>query len=192
MAEPLPRSPLLMSRHDTALLVVDVQERLIGAIVDHARLVWNIRRLLDGAEVLGLPRLATEQYPRGLGPTVGELSARLGPIPEKLAFSCGGCSGLFDGLQEGRVDKLLVVGIEAHVCVAQTVFDLLAAGFQVSVAADAIGSRNPLDAQIALRRMEAAGAWPTTTEAALFEWCQAAGTAEFKRISQLVRESAPE
>jgi len=190
--EALPRSPLLMAAGDTALLVVDVQERLIGSIADRQRVVWNVRRLIDGAAVFGLPVLATEQYPRGLGPTVPELAQRLGKIPEKLTFSSRACGAGFRDLEGRGILKVLVCGIEAHVCVQQTVLDLLAAGWHVYVAADAVGSRFTADYQIALRRMESAGATITTTEAALFEWCDVAGTPQFKQISALVRETAPE
>ncbi len=187
----LPRSPERMLRGDTALLVVDVQEKLIGSILDGPRVVWNVRRLIDGAKILGLPVLGTEQYPQGLGPTVPELAERLGTPPSKLTFSCGGCPGLFRDLPARGVHNMLVCGIEAHVCVQQTVLDLLADGWRVYIAADAVGSRFDVDYRIALERMDSAGATLTTTEAALFEWCEAAGTPEFKQISQLVRESAP-
>ncbi len=185
----LPRSPELMSRADTALLVVDVQEKLISLIDQHERIVWNIRRLLDGAKVLGVRAVATEQYPRGLGPTTKELADRLGDVPEKLTFSCGGCPQVFEELRDAGIFKILVVGIEAHVCVQQTVLDLLADGFRVYLAVDAIGARYEVDNETALRRMDSAGATLTTTEAALFEWCDAAGTPEFKQISAIVRES---
>lgn len=191
-SNPVPRSPELMSRDDTALLVVDVQVKLLRAIPNHARLVWNIRRLIDGAKLLGLPVAATEQYPQGLGATAAELAERLGAIPAKLTFSCRGCPGVEDAFQAAGRHKVLVVGVEAHVCVQQTVLDLLHAGFRVYVAVDAVRSRFPLDLETALRRMESAGATLTTTEAALFEWCEIAGTPEFKSISALVREAAPE
>jgi len=181
-----------MSREDTALLVVDVQEKLLRLIPDNQRLVWNIRRLIDGAKVLGVSVAATEQYPKGLGPTTDELAKRLDDTPAKLTFSCGGCPDIFGGFQEQGVHKILAVGIETHVCVQQTVLDLLAEGFSVYVAADAVGSRFRIDYETALRRMDSAGATLTTTEAALFEWCDEAGTPEFKEISKLVQEKAPE
>ncbi len=187
----LPRSPELMSAGDTGLLVVDVQEKLLGAIGGHQQVAWNCRRLLDGAKVLGLPVVATEQYPQGLGPTVPELAERLGEVPSKLTFSCGGCPGVFKDLQERGIQKLAVCGIEAHVCVQQTVLDLLAGGWRVYVAVDAVGSRFEIDYRTALSRMDSAGAALTTTEAALFEWCAAAGTPQFKQISRLVREEGP-
>lgn len=190
MTHPL-RSPELMSREDSALLVVDVQEKLIPHIRDHERLVWNIRRLLDGAKLLGVPAAATEQYPQGLGNTVAVLRERLAAPPAKLRFSCLECQSVFDGFAAASRRKILLAGIEAHVCVAQTAHDLLAQGWRVYLAVDAIGSRHVLDADVALNRLAAAGAVLTTTEAVLFEWCYAAGTPEFKQISQLVREEPP-
>jgi nicotinamidase-related amidase len=194
MSEPLKnlaRSPELMSAGNTALLVVDVQERLVRAIASQEGVVWNIRRLIDGAKVLGLPVVGTEQYPQGLGPTVPELADRLGPVPSKLTFSCGGCPEIFDTLRAAGKFNLLVCGIETHVCVQQTVLDLLADGWRTYVAVDAVGSRFNVDHQSALRRMESSGATLTTTEAALFEWCEVAGTPQFKQISRLAREEGP-
>lgn len=187
----LPRSPELMSASDTALLVVDVQGKLVSLIPGHERIVWNIRRLLDAAKLLGVPAAATEQYPQGLGPTAAELAERLGNIPGKLRFSCGECGEIFKDWDDRGLFKVLVVGIEAHVCVQQTVFDLLAAGRRVYLAVDAIGSRFDIDYQTALRRMDSAGATLTTTEAAMFEWCEVAGTPQFKELSRLVRETPP-
>jgi len=187
----LTRSPELMNRDDSALLVVDMQAKLLPLIPGHAPLIWNARRLIDGAKILGVSIAATEQYPQGLGPTTTELTQRLGSIPAKLAFSCGECGQLFSDFRDRGIWKILVCGIETHVCVGQTVHDLLGEGFRVYVAADEVGARGQIDHEIALRRMDSAGATLTTTEAALFEWCGRAGSPEFKRISQLVRESPP-
>src|SRR4051812_43044285 len=96
--DPLMRSPELMSAHDTALLVVDVQDKVIALVPDRSRIVWNARRLIDGAKLLGLAVIGTEQYPKGLGPTVPELAQRIGPMPEKLMFSCRECSAQLDDL----------------------------------------------------------------------------------------------
>ena len=120
-----------------------------------------------------------------------ELAALLGEVPSKLTFSCGGCPELFEELDRRGIHKILVCGIEAHVCVQQTVLDLLAAGWRVFVAADAVGSRFDLDYQTALRRMDSSGATLTTTESALFEWCEIAGTPQFKEISRLAKEAGP-
>jgi nicotinamidase-related amidase len=185
----LQRSPELMNRDDTALLVVDMQAKLLPLIAGHERIVWNVRRLLDGAKILGMQSAATAQYPQGLGPTTPELAQRLGAIPAKLAFSCGERGEIFARWRDLGLWKILVCGIETHVCVGQTVHDLLGEGFRVFVAADAVGARGQLDHDIALRRMDSSGATLTTTEAALFEWCGRAGTPEFRSISQLVKET---
>jgi nicotinamidase-related amidase len=187
----LSRSPELMSAHDTALVVVDVQEKLMPLIAGAKRIIWNLRRLLDGAEAVSLRVLATEQYPQGLGPTVPELAKRLGHVPSKSTFSCAGCEPFAARLAELQVDKIMVCGIEAHVCVQQTVLDLLSCGYRLYVPVDAVGSRYGIDYETGLRRMESAGATLTTTEAALFEWCQESGTPTFKKISALVREQPP-
>jgi nicotinamidase-related amidase len=183
---------MLMTPGDTALLVLDMQEKLLPAVDGGRRVAWNVRRLLDGAKILGLAIAGTEQYPQGLGPTTPELAERLGQLPSKITFSCGGCPGLISGLERKGISKILVTGVETHVCVQQTVLDLLAAGWQAFVAVDAVGSRFELDHFTSLERMNSAGATLTTTESAIFEWCRAAGTPEFKQISKLARELPPE
>jgi nicotinamidase-related amidase len=185
------RSPELMSRADTALLVVDMQEKLVPLIQEHAKVTWNVRRLIDAAQILSLKIAATEQYPKGLGSTVASLAEKLVSPPSKTLFSCRECVASFESWREGKVGKVLVCGIEAHVCVQQTALDLVADGYRVYIAADAIGSRNRFDYDIALRRMELAGCTLTTTEAAIFEWCETASAPEFKQISALVREAPP-
>lgn len=181
-----------MNRDDAALLVVDMQVRLLPLIPRHRRLVWNVRRLLEGAHLLAVPAAGTEQYPQGLGSTAPELAPYLATIPAKLAFSAGECGAIFSTWRDQGRWKIVVCGIETHVCVAQTVLDLLAEGFRVFVPVDAVGARYAVDHDTALGRLEASGATLTTTEAVLFEWCERAGTPEFKGISQLVRQSPPE
>ena len=189
----VPRSPEMMRPQDTALLVVDVQARLLPVMLDAERTVWNARRLLDGAKILGVTAFATEQYPEKLGPTVEELAERIETeIPAKLNFSCGNCESIFGDLKEQGIHRILVCGIETHVCVQQTVLDLLAAGYQVNVAADAVSSRYAIDRDTALRRMEASGAYLTTTESALFELCGEAGSDIFRELSKLFKETPPE
>lgn len=187
--EPLPRSPELMNANETGLLVVDAQEKLLEVIPRRKEVVWNIRRLLDAAAALGVTTAATEQYPEKLGATVPELKQRLEQVPDKLCFSAGACSSIFEGWRSDGLYRVLVAGIETHVCVAQTAFDLLADGWQVYVAVDAVGTRRDIDHDAALRRMEAAGVVLTSTEAAMFEWCRVAGTPEFKKISALAKET---
>jgi nicotinamidase-related amidase len=187
----IPRSPLLLSREQSVLLIIDAQTRLLDAIPQQKRLVWNLRRLVAAAEVLGIPRLATEQYPKGLGPTVAPLADSLAPIPEKLVFSAAGCSELVERLEQHAPRQVVLTGAETHVCVLQTALDLITAGYEIVLPVDATASRFELDYETALRRMETSGVSLVTTEGALFEWCQIAGTSEFKRISQLVKESPP-
>lgn len=188
---PLHRSLELMSVGDTGLLVVDMQGKLLTMISGHERVTWNCRRLLDGAKLLGIPVAGTEQYPQGLGRTTAVLAERLGPLPAKKLFSSRECAAIFYNWRDQGIYKVLVCGIEAHVCVQQTVLDLLSEGFRTYLCVDAIGSRNSLDAEVAVRRMDASGATITTTESALFEWCETAAHPQFKAISALVKELPP-
>lgn len=185
------RSPELMNADDTALLVVDVQEKLIP-LIEHNRLIqWNIGRLLRAANELPVATAATEQYPKGLGNTI-DLGTNLpDTIEQKLMFSCREAASIFSSWSQAGIRKILICGIETHVCIQQTALDLLADGFRVYLATDAIGARHSLDHQTALRRMESSGAILTTTESALFEWCNTAEHAAFKTISALVRELPP-
>jgi nicotinamidase-related amidase len=187
----LPRSPDLMNAEDSALLVVDAQVKLLEIIPQRARIVWNIRRLLDAADALRVPVAATEQYPDRLSPTVPELREPIGAAPNKLCFSACVCGELFDAWRADSRYRVLLCGIESHVCVLQTALDLAAAGFEPYVAVDAVGSRYAIDYEIALRRMESSGVTLTTTEAAMFEWCRTADRPEFKKISALAKESPP-
>lgn len=187
------RSPTMMCIEDTVLLVVDVQQRLVPVIDRATKVVWNCRRLIDGARLLGVDLVVTEQYPQGLGATVDELAQRLeGPRHAKASFSCTSDDAIFDVLRQNEaITKVLLCGIETHVCVMQTALDLLAGSWDVYVAVDAVGSRHRIDHKTALRRLDSSGVTLTTTEAALFEWCSTAAHPSFKEIGQLVRETAP-
>jgi nicotinamidase-related amidase len=191
-AIPPSRSFELMNCDDTALLVVDVQTKLLAAQPMPERLVWNCRRLVDGAAALGVVAAATVQNPEKLGPLVEPLAAKLPPAAGKLAFSCWECGEIFKSWRERNLERVLICGIETHVCVQQTALDLLGAGFRVYVAVDAVSSRHVLDYETALGRMDSAGATLTTVEAALFEWCGRAGTDAFRKISALAKETPPE
>ncbi len=187
----LPRSPELMNRNDSALLVIDAQEKLLSVVPNCDRIVWNIRRLLDAAKELGVAIGGTEQYPERLSPTVPEIKERLGAAPDKLCFSAGVCGEIFERWKDDSRYRVLLCGIETHVCILQTALDLAAAGFETYVAVDAVGTRHAIDHEIALRRMESAGVVLTTTETAMFEWCRTAEGPEFKRISALAKEQGP-
>jgi nicotinamidase-related amidase len=183
------RNPELLSAASSRLLIVDVQDKLLPPISNSARLVHNCRRLLDGAKIVAVPIFGTEQYPQGLGSTTAELATRIGPRLDKVIFSCvpGLAWGQAGDVSDDR-EQVVVAGMEAHVCVMQTVLDLLAGGFRVYVPVDAVASRGELDARIALERMSASGATLTTVESVLFEWCEKAGTPEFKQIQKLIIE----
>jgi nicotinamidase-related amidase len=178
----------LMSAGDTALLVIDVQEKLLPFIPHAEALVRNIAFLVDGAKLLQMPVLATEQYPRGLGPTTPELARRLPNRPDKTAFSCCAVPSIVDSLHRDARVKVVLAGIETHVCVLHTVLDLLALDFRVYIPVDAVAARFSIDHETALRRSKDAGAVLTTTEGCLFEWVGGAGHPQFKAVSKLVQE----
>ena len=183
------KTSLRLTRAKAGLVVVDVQERLLPAMFEPQRVVQNTVRLIQGAAVLQVPIFATEQYRKGLGPTVPEVAAAIpGFAPmEKLAFSACGAPGFIAALKNKRVSEAILCGIEAHVCVSQTCLDLLEKGFRVFVAADAVSSRTPENYRSGLDRMRAAGAVVVSTEMVLFELLERAGTDEFKQILNLVK-----
>lgn len=178
-----------LDRTATGVLVVDIQERLLPAIFERDRVVAETLRLIRGARVLDLPLFATEQYRKGLGPTVPQVAEAIpGFAPfEKLAFSACGAPGLVDAMRARAIKDLLVCGIEAHVCVCQTTLDLLEHGFRPVVIADAVSSRTPENWRLGLDRMRQAGATIASNEMALFELLEKAGTGDFKAILALVR-----
>lgn len=184
---PMPVPRLMLGQ--TAVLLVDVQERLEPVMSRREQLVRRTCRLLEGAAALKVPVLATEQYPRGLGPTLSVLLERI-PEPrrlyEKLRFSSY-VPPVAETLRELNARQVVVAGIEAHVCVLQTCLDLADAGYITAVATDAISSRRLEDKTAAIDRMSQAGVLPTTVESMLFELCREAGTDHFKRIQQIVR-----
>jgi nicotinamidase-related amidase len=183
------KKSLRLTRANAGLVVVDVQERLLPAIFEQQRVIQNTLRLIQGAGVLQVPIFATEQYRRGLGPTVPEVAAAIpGFAPmEKLAFSACGAAGFIPALKTRNVSEAILCGIEAHVCVSQTCLDLLEEGFRVFVVADAVSSRTPENYRFGLDRMRAAGAVIVSTEMVLFELLEQAGTEAFKQILSLVK-----
>ena len=183
------KTSLRLTRAKAGLVVVDVQERLLPAIFEQQRVVQNTVRLIQGAAILQVPIFATEQYRKGLGPTVPEVAAAIpafAPL-EKLAFSACGAAGFVAALKKKKVSEAILCGIEAHVCVSQTCLDLLEQGLRVFVVADAVSSRTPENYRFGLDRMRAAGAVVVSTEMVLFELLERAGTDEFKQILNLVK-----
>jgi nicotinamidase-related amidase len=181
-----------LQREKSVLVIIDVQERLMPAIDRHQELEANVDRLVRGTYLLGVPSLLTEQYVRGLGETVEPIRRAFAetfgfhPI-EKSCFSSLGCAPFEAKLRELDRSQVLLAGVEAHVCVYQTAADLLEAGFEVHLVADAVSSRWPENKEIALRRLVSDGVKLTSTEMALFELLVTSGTDEFRAISKLVK-----
>ena len=173
-----------LERERAALVVIDVQEAFAKAVDRFDEVAAQTAILVQGARVLGLPVLVTEQYPRGLGETVEPVRDALGDAPRlaKTVFSAARAEG-FD--LQGR-DQALVCGVETHVCVSQTAHDLLAGGVEVHVAVDAVSSRTTANREVGLRKMTESGAILTSVETALFELLGEAGSDEFKTIQKLV------
>jgi nicotinamidase-related amidase len=184
----LPRSLELASREDTRLLIVDMQEKFVPVIEEIDGVIENCVKLMQGAKILGVPISATEQYPKGLGTTIPQIAEHLDEVPEKLDFSClNALDWAESGNEPDGRSRVIVAGIETHVCIQQTALDLLAYGFRVYIPADAVSSRRSFDYEVALQRMAESGAVITTTESILFELCQTAAASEFKEISRLVK-----
>lgn len=183
------RHPQILNRRQTALLIVDVQQRINSVVMNGAGVVGNIVKLIETCKIYHLPIFITEQYPKGLGPTEPRILKALEGIQplQKMTFSCCGSAELIEQIRANGITQLIVTGIEAHVCVQQTALDLLAHEFQVHVPKDAVSSRKELDYQTALERMSRAGVVMTTIETALFEMMEEAGTPEFKKISKLIK-----
>jgi nicotinamidase-related amidase len=177
----------------SVLVVVDVQEKLAAAMpVDSMeRLAANAAILLEAAKILGVPVLATEQYPKGLGPTVPKVKEKLGALGvepiEKLDFDACGEPRFMRALLATGARAAVVVGMEAHVCVFQTARELARRGYLTHVVGDAVASRREENRVAGLSLCERAGAVVTVTEAVAFDWLEKAGTEAFKAVSKLVR-----
>ena len=175
-----------LQRDNALLVVIDVQQKLMPVIDSADDVTRNIERLVRGAHVLGVPALVTEQYVKGLGPTIDpvriafEETSGYRPL-EKMCFSAA------EQLAPLGRTQILVAGVETHVCVYQTVLDLLRANLEVTVVADAVSSRAPRNREIGLQRMVSEGAKLSSTEMALFELLGVSGTDEFRAISRLVK-----
>ncbi|PID91373.1 MAG: hydrolase [Bacteroidetes bacterium] len=178
-----------IDRKNALGLLIDMQERLVPHMWEAERLLERTSILLQGLNVLRIPLLTTEQYPRGLGSTIDRLSA-LGNVRdavEKLTFSCCAEPAFMAKLEQAGLGQVIVCGIETHVCVLQTVIDLLEANYTPVVVADCVSSRSPDDKALAIERMRQEGALISSAESLLFELSGVAGTSEFKAISRLIK-----
>lgn len=189
---------MLIRRHASLLLVVDIQEKLAPAIDGSERVIANSIRLLEAARQLGVPAFVSEQYVRGLGPSLEAIRAAAtiettagsgvgARFFEKTHFSCAAEPGVLEQLRAVSRPQAILTGTEAHVCVLQTAFGLHDAGFEVFVVADAVASRHPDNRSAALERLRAGGIHIVTTEMVLFEWLHQAGTDEFRALLPLLK-----
>lgn len=189
-------------RHDhldinrAMLLVIDVQEKILPLVLEPQRLVPAIVKMIDAARVLGIPVLATEQYPKGLGHTVPAIRDALhscgSRVIEKPSFSAWGERSMRDALIALSRNQVIIVGIETHVCVQQTALDLLAQNYTTFVCADAVSGRGALNHSVAIERMRHAGAAVSTVESVMLELCGRTDIPVFKAILEIVKRTAPE
>lgn len=178
----------LLTREGSALVIIDIQEKLLPAMSEGGGLVENIIKLIKFAKIIGLPIILTEQYPKGLGRTIKEirdLLPDLSPI-EKTAFSCLGSPEFRARLEQLGASKLIITGIETHVCVNQTALEALD-NFRVYVIADAVSSRTRENWRIGLERLQREGAIISSAEMIMYELLRDAGTKEFKEASLLLK-----
>lgn len=185
------QNKFMLEPEKAVLLVIDVQEKLCAAMDQDVlrQLTKNIGILLESANELAIPVVFTEQYVKGLGSTLPELKSRVPAAScyEKLTFSCCGNEAFVDQLEESGRTQVIVTGMETHVCVLQTVIELLAEGFDAHIVKDAVMSRSSDNKQTAIEAMVLAGAVPTCTESVVFQLLKIAGTESFKKLSKLVK-----
>lgn len=179
----------ILNKEDVVLLIIDIQERLVPAMKEKDTVVKNCQHLIELAKLYAIPVVVTEQYPKGLGKTVPELQSSLAeykPI-EKTSFGCCGEPVFMTELKKIGRKKVIVTGMETHVCVLQTVMGLLKDGFVPHLVRDAVCSRNEENRDAGIEFMRDAGAVVTCTETVLFQLLKAAGSDEFKKISQRIK-----
>jgi nicotinamidase-related amidase len=181
--------PSLLRRDDTLLVIVDIQTKLLNVMFDKEGLVTNCRKLIQATKLLEVPMLMTEQYPKGMGPTDPQILEVLQGVENitKESFSCCGVDDFNRRIRESGKKQIVVVGIEAHVCVLQTVLDLMHRDYSVFVPYDAVSSRKEGDYRNALDRMRQAGASIGSVESAVFELLERAGTQIFKEVARLIK-----
>lgn len=176
-------------KENTIGLVIDMQEKLLPHMSNPTEVKDNCIKMVKGLNILKIPTIVTQQYTKGLGPTVNEVNELIENFSfiEKNTFSCYRETDFIKVLNKSEKRNVLIMGIEAHVCVLQTALDLLYNNFNPVIVTNAIDSRNPNDKQVAIWRMRDIGCIMTTYESILFELCKEAGTDEFKAISKLVK-----
>ena len=179
-----------LSREHAALAVIDMQEAFRHVIPDFGEVASRIAKAVQGAQLLEVPVIVTEQYPKGLKHTAEEILSHLpkdSKAIEKICFSSCGAEDFQSQLIARNIKQVIVVGIEAHICVAQTVLDLLSAGLEVHLLIDCITSRKRESKEVALARLTQAGAVPSNLEMALFEMMRTADSPQFKAVQSLIK-----
>lgn len=177
---------MLLNKEDSIVLLVDVQEKLYPAVMNSEAIISRCQWVLKLAKTLGVPILASEQYPQGLGGIIAPLSAYFEPQDciSKTHFSCMQEPNYLKSLEQFNKKQLILIGMETHVCVLQSALEMLEKGFEVFVVVDAVSSRNEVDTKYGLKRMKQAGVNLITAEMIFFEWLRKAGTEEFKTLSK--------
>jgi len=178
---------VLIRAEDSALVVIDMQERLVPAMQAPARTIRNSRTLMTGAAEMDVPIVMTEQYPAGLGPTVAELRSDDATVLSKMHFSCMEEPTFADHFRSLGRRQAVIAGMEAHICVVQTAASMIEEGFEVFVVSDATASRTIESEQACIARLSACGAGIVTTEMVVFEWLGRAGTPAFKKMLQFIK-----
>ena len=182
----------LMEAANTLITIIDVQTKLVRVIENQAAMTWNIRRLIDASVILGVKRIYTEQNPEKLGDTISLLGKNIEYVPyKKMSFNCFASNQIVKDIEQMGVRSIVLCGVETHVCVQQTALEMMANGYIVYIAIDAVGSRNRIDHEISIKRLQSAGVIISTTESIIFEWCHRADRDEFKEISNLIKQKMP-
>ena len=190
----IPQNKLLTNQlileNETLLLIIDIQEKLIGSIKDNQRLIFNIKKLIDTCYLLDTDIAFTEQNPLKLGKTLESiLENKKYPLFEKMEFSCTKNNDFIDYINKHNYKNIIVCGIESHICILQTSIELLEKGFNILIPRDAIGSRNEIDNDTAFLRLVLSGAVASTTESLICELCKTSRRKEFRGVSKILKNS---
>ena len=179
----------LMKVDNTVLLIIDVQDKLLKNVFNKDIIIRNIKKLIEASNILGIKVLSTEQNPLKLGNTTQDIRISLQTKPsEKFSFSCSECKSIKEIIRSESIKNVMLCGVESHICIQQSALELTRYDLNVFVSIDAIGSRKSLDHDIAIKRLISNGINVTSTESAIFEWCNTSDRREFKEISNLIKE----
>ncbi|MBE2246118.1 MAG: hydrolase [Candidatus Competibacteraceae bacterium] len=172
----------------TALLVIDVQEKLMPVVQNPDFVKQQVNRLIQGASVLSLPIIVTEQYPQGLGATCSDIVIPdKDAVIQKMCFSCMQSEDVIKRIKNQKITDIIIAGVESHICVLKTALEAIDAGYRVHIVADAVSSRTNINKELAIERMRQSGAYIVSTEMILFMLIQEAGTDTFRSISKLIK-----